>query len=413
MKKLLLLIPTNSYKTGFFLEAAERLGVEVVVGSNRRQILEKYSGGRTVTLNFRNLDKGVDQIVACSKQQPLSAIIATDEETALLAVKASEALSLPHNSIASIYATRDKSRLREILALAGLPSPSFRLFPIDGDPKTFASDVRYPVVLKPLFLSASRGVIRANHQTGFVEAFNRIVKILSDPELYLPGDNAGKFILVEDFIPGIEVALEGLLVDGTLHPLALFDKPDPLDGPFFEETLYVTPSRLPFALQKDIAASTQKAVNAIGLREGPVHAELRVNDKGPWVIEIAARSIGGLCSRTLHFGTGLSLEEVILQHALGLPVESMEREPGAAGVMMIPIPRRGVLREVKGKSRAEQVPGVEEVNIMIRAGQKVVPLPEGHRYLGFIFALGERPEEVEKALRKAHQHLEFAIEPSA
>ena len=413
MKKLLLLIPTNSYKAGFFLEAAKRLGVEVVVGSNRQQILEKYSGGRTVTLNFRNLDKGVDQIAACSKQQPFSAIIATDEETTLLAVKASEALSLSHNSIASIYATRDKSRLREILTLAGLPSPSFRLFPIDGDPKTFASDVRYPVVLKPLFLSASRGVIRANHQTGFVEAFNRIVKILSDPELHLPGDNAGKFILVEDFIPGIEVALEGLLVDGALYPLALFDKPDPLDGPFFEETLYVTPSRLPFALQKDIAALTQKAVNAIGLREGPVHAELRVNDKGPWVIEIAARSIGGLCSRTLHFGTGLSLEEVILQHALGLPIESMEREPGAAGVMMIPIPQRGILREVKGKSRAEQVPGVEEVSIMIRAGQKMVPLPEGHRYLGFIFARGGRPEEVEKALREAHQRLEFVIEPSA
>ncbi|MHB8481632.1 MAG: ATP-grasp domain-containing protein [Nitrospiria bacterium] len=413
MKKLLLLIPTYSYKTAFFLEAAERLGIEVVVGSNRPQILEKYSGGRTVTLNFQNLEKGVEQIETYARWQPLSAIVSTDEETVLLAVKASEALSLPHNPVLSVYATRDKSRLREILTRAGLPSPPYRLFPVDGNPLRFASEVKYPSVLKPLFLSASRGVIRADDEVGFATAFQRIVKIISDPELPLPGNEAGRFILAEEFIPGMEVALEGLLVGGTLHVLALFDKPDPLNGPFFEETLYVTPSRLPVSLQGKIAASAQKAVTAIGLREGPVHAELRVNGKGAWVIEVAARSIGGLCSRTLQFGAGLSLEEVILQHAMGLPLDSMVRKEGAAGVMMIPIPRKGVLREVKGKRRAERVPGVEGVTLMIRTGQNVVPLPEGHRYLGFIFARGDRPEEVEKVLREAHQNLEFVIEPSS
>jgi biotin carboxylase len=219
-------------------------------------------------------------------------------------------------------------------------------------------------------------------------------------------------ILVESFIPGFEVALEGLLDRGRLHVLALFDKPDPLDGPFFEETIYVTPSRLPEAVQADIAASTARAAGALGLVRGPVHAELRVNEAGAWLVEVAGRSIGGLCSHTLRFGPGLSLEELILRQAVGLDVEDVWRlQEGARGVMMIPIPEAGILKEVRGTEEARQVPGNESVEITAPLNYPLVPLPEGESYLGFIFASGSQPDRVEAALRQAHQRLQFRIEP--
>jgi hypothetical protein len=244
-----------------------------------------------------------------------------------------------------------------------------------------------------------------------VAAFRRVEAILRRPEVAAQGGALAKQILVEGYIPGVEVALEGLLTKGELRVLALFDKPEPLEGPFFEETIYVTPSRLPAPVQESIMACTAEAVAALGLKHGPVHAELRVNEEGPWILEIAPRSIGGLCSRALRFGEGISLEELILRHAMGLEVDSIIRERQAAGVMMIPIPRAGVLREVRGREEARTVPGVEEIRLRIPVGQEVVPLPEGGRYLGFIFARDETPECVEAALREAHSRLTFLIRP--
>jgi biotin carboxylase len=263
-------------------------------------------------------------------------------------------------------------------------------------------------VLKPLTLSASRGVIRANNVDQFMAAFRRIAALLARDDVSVSGDGA-QFLLAEAFIPGIEVALEGLLMGGKLHTLALFDKPDPLDGPFFEETLFVTPSRLPADVQARISEATADACAALGLAEGPVHAELRVNAQGPWVLEIAPRSIGGLCSRTLRFGTGMTLEELILRHALGRPIASLDREQRAAGVMMIPIPRAGRLRAVHGEAAARAVARIEDVTITAHREQELVPLPEGWQYLGFIFARGESPGAVEAALRDAHARLSFEI----
>jgi biotin carboxylase len=299
--------------------------------------------------------------------------------------------------------------MRRCLAQAGVPVPRFSLVSLADDPAASAAKVEYPCVLKPLALSASRGVIRADDPGEFVAAFRRIAAILESVEMSLP-EEARRGLLAEEFIPGREVALEGLLVGGTLHVLALFDKPDPLDGPFFEETIYVTPSRLDEPAQVRIAATTREACAALGLTEGPIHAELRLNERGPFVLEIAARSIGGLCSRTLTFGTGLSLEELILCHALGRPLESLERERRAAGVMMIPIPRAGRLVAVRGVDEARAVPDVEDVAITMHPGQDVVPLPEGWQYLGFIFARAATPAAVEQALRLAHARLHFVIE---
>jgi biotin carboxylase len=292
--------------------------------------------------------------------------------------------------------------------MARVPSPPYRLVTLRDDPGEAARQVEYPCVLKPTILAMSRGVIRADTEAEFVAAFRRIEAILRTPEVAAHGE-AAEQILVEGFVPGREVALEGLLLDGELRVLALFDKPDPLDGPFFEETIYVTPSRLPAEIQTAIASVAEWAAVALGLREGPVHAELRVNDHGPWLIELAARSIGGLCSRALRFGTGMSLEEIILRHALGIELDTLERERQPAGVMMIPIPGRGVLEAVRGQEAAASVPGIEAVTLTAHLGQELVPLPEGSRYLGFIFARTETPEDVEAALREAHRSLEFEI----
>ncbi|MGH8056134.1 MAG: ATP-grasp domain-containing protein, partial [Candidatus Entotheonellia bacterium] len=342
---------------------------------------------------------------------PISAIIAADDEGVIPAAMASAALGLPHNPVEAVAAARNKYRMRQILAEAGLPSPRFNRISIDADPLEVASDLSFPCVVKPLALSASRGVIRADDSVQFVAAFHRIMAILRRREVAIAGGRLTRELLVESFIPGIEVALEGLLSNGRLQVLALFDKPDPLDGPFFEETIYVTPSRLPLSVQDAVTTCTAKVVTALGLREGPVHAELRINEQGPWMLEIAPRSIGGLCSRTLRFGAGIALEELILRHALGLDVEGCARERQAAGVMMIPIPRAGILREVSGQEEARRIPGVEDIRLTIPPGQELIPLPEGSKYLGFIFARDESPDAVEVALREAHRRLTCTIAP--
>lgn len=403
---------TTTYRASSFLEAARRLGVPVVIGSDREQALAAANPAGYLTLDFQAPEKATGIIVEFAKQYPIRAVVAADDDGVILAAMASAALELPHNSVDAVASARNKHRMREILAAAGVPSPRSETVSIDDDPHDVARRVIYPCVVKPLFLSASRGVIRADDPAQFVAAFGRLVAILRRPEVAAQGGALAQQMLVETFIPGLEVALEGLLSEGKLRVLALFDKPDPLEGPFFEETIYVTPSRLSASLQQATTVCTEDAVKALGLQRGPVHAELRLNDQGPWILEIAPRSIGGLCSRALRFGEGRSLEEVILRDAMGVEVASLEREEQASGVMMIPIPQAGVLREVQGQDEARRVPGIEEIRITIPVGHEVVPLPEGTRYLGFIFARDETPERVEAALREAHRHLTFHITPT-
>ncbi|WP_373086538.1 ATP-grasp domain-containing protein [Sneathiella sp.] len=405
--RVLLLVPTTSYRIGDFLAAADRLGIDVAVGSNQRQVLEQFSKGRTVTLDFNNVDKGVAEVIAYNETYPITAIIGVDDETTLIAARAAKALNLVHNSQESIETARNKYRFRTRLANSGLLAPRFTLQPVEADPIEASVLVNYPVVLKPLALSASRGVIRANEPSEFVAAFERIKTILNKADI---DENATGHILIEDYIPGDEVALEGLLDGGNLTILALFDKPNPLVGPYFEETLYITPSRLSPCVQKDIATAVSRAVAALGLRHGPIHAELRINDRGVWLIEVAARSIGGLCSRVLSFGPNGSLEDLILKHALGQPNPRPALDCSASGVMMMPIPAAGVLRQVLGLEDARALAMIDDVTLSIPLGATLVPLPEGNRYLGFIFASGDTPAAVEATLRDAYNFLEFVIE---
>ena len=410
MTRVLLLLPARTYRAHDFMEAARRLGVEVVVGSDRQQAFAALFPGSHLRLDFLRPRQAVRTIEVFARSYPLDAVVAVDDDGTLLAAAAAKALGLPHNPVAAVAATRNKHRLRRKVAAAGLLSPRFERLSVKDDPVRAASRMPFPCVLKPLHLAASRGVIRTDDTKQFVVAFERLASILRAPDVVQRGSRLARHLLVEAFIPGAEVALEGLLVGGALTVLAVFDKPDPLDGPFFEETLYVTPSRLPPDVQADLAALTAKAVAAIGLQEGPVHAEWRLNEHGAWLLEIAARSIGGLCSRVLQFGVGVSLEELILMHASGVDVAAYKRESVAAGVMMLPIPQRGVLRAVDGQQAARDVPGIVDLVITIALGQEVVPLPEGVQYLGFLFARGDTPEEVETSLRIAHQRLLFTID---
>ena len=408
MDRLLLLLPTTTYRTEDFLAAARALDVDLVCASERPNTLEAHLPDSFLTLDFADPDGAAAVVADFSRTHPLRAVVGVDDLTSVAAAAIAEHLGLTSSGTVAVKTARDKYQMRQCLAAAGLPIPRYRRIALKDDPFLAARGVAFPCVLKPLTLSASRGVIRANTIDQFMAAFRRIGALLARDDVSVAGDGAD-FLLAEAFVPGIEVALEGLLIGGTLHTLALFDKPDPLDGPFFEETLFVTPSRLPANVQARIREVTTGACAALGLAEGPVHAELRVNAEGPWVLEIAPRSIGGLCSRTLRFGTGMTLEELILRHALGRPIASLDRERGAAGVMMIPIPRAGRLRAVRGEDDARAVAGIEDVTITAHREQELVPLPEGWQYLGFIFARGETPAAVEAALRDAHARLSFEI----
>jgi biotin carboxylase len=407
--RLLLLLPTSTYRTQDFVDAATTLGVDLVCASEEPSTFESAVPDHLMTVDFTNPAAAAETAARFAERRPLDAVVGVDDLTAVAAAAIAERLGLRANVVAAVAAARDKFQMRQCLAAAGVRVPRFRRIAIKDDPFLAARGVAFPCVVKPLTLSASRGVIRADNIDQFMAAFRRIAALLARDDVEVSGD-AAQYLLAEQYIAGIEVALEGLLVEGELKTLALFDKPDPLVGPFFEETIYVTPSRLPADVQAAIARTTADACAALGLREGPVHAELRVNEDGPWIIEVAARSIGGLCSRTLRFGTGMTLEEIILRQALRLPIASLEREGKAAGVMMLPIPRAGTLRAVDGAQDAARVAGIEDVAITVHVGQKLEPLPEGWQYLGFVFARGAQPDEVELALRDATARLKFSID---
>lgn len=405
-RRILLLMSPATYRAGAFLNAGRHLNLEVVVGIDLPETLSEY-WHVPLGLDFNDPDTSLHTIIVYAQEHPLVAVISVDDSASELAARACAELGLPHNSPHAAEAARDKLLMRTLMAQGGAPCPIFRPFLLREDPHEIAVQVSYPCVLKPLRLSGSRGVIRANDAGEFIIAFRRLKRLLLS-EGYVEDETS---ILVEDFIPGCEVALEGILTHGQLKVLTLFDKPDPLDGPFFEETIYVTPSCLAESTQAEIARCVATASASLGLREGPVHAELRVNEHGPWMLEIAGRSIGGLCSTVLEFGAGMCLEELILRHAIGEEIAEIERERQAAGVMMIPIPAAGLLKSIHGVTEARQVPFITGVEITAKLNYSLVALPEGASYLGFIFARGETSAVVEAAIRQAHGLLRFEIRP--
>jgi hypothetical protein len=403
-KKLLLIGATTGYQTHAFTDAAERLGLDLVLATDRCHVLDDPWGDHALALRFEDPEQAARTIAENVK---VDGIVAVGDQSAYIAALAAEKLGIAYNSPDSVLACRNKFLARERFRTAKMLVPGFERVTLGKGSLAAAEHALYPCVLKPLGLSASRGVIRADNPAEFIAAFRRIETLLGNPDILRLNEEHNQFIQVEDFIPGREFALEGILTEGRLRVLAIFDKPDPLDGPYFEETIYLTPSREKAETQCEIVRATESAVRALGLTHGPIHAEMRVNRKGVWLLEVAARPIGGLCARVLP-----GLEELILSHAAGEDVTKLSMPEGAAGVMMIPIPREGVYIAASGVDKARSVSGIEDVIITAKQGQKLIPLPEGNSYLGFIFARGAEPDAVERALRAAHQRLEFELATS-
>lgn len=410
MSRLLILASKLGYQTRSFAEAAKALGADVAFATDRCHQLEDPWSDGAIAVRFDDPEDAARRIVKQSFVRPVDGLIALGDRATSTAAHAARALGFACNSPGSVENCRSKLRQREVLRDAGLPVPGFFSFRLDKRLEKILPRVQFPCVVKPLRLAASQGVIRANDAEEFHAAVARIKQLLESPEIKVTREPELDRLLVERYIPGSEVAVEGLLTRGKLRILAVFDKPDPLDGPYFEETLYITPSRLPDEIYERLLDCAERAVQALGLTHGPVHAEFRINDDGPWVLEVAARPIGGLCSRALRFGPErIFLEELLVRHALGMQGTDLNREDGASGVMMIPVPKTGVLEKVEGEAEARATPGIEDLQITARLHDPISAWPEGATYLGFLFAHGELPGEVEAGLRHAHSQLKFEI----
>jgi biotin carboxylase len=415
-KRLLLFTGKLGYQTRSFEEAAKKLAVELVYVTDRCHQLDDPWNDRAIPVHFESAEAAAYSVMETVRGHNVDGVLALGDRPAQAAAYAARGLGLRWHHPAAVEACRSKLRTREVLRDAGLLTPWFRAVRREPTPEPSLLGMTYPCVLKPLSLSASQGVIRANDRAEFAAAAARIARLLDTPEIRVARESNLDQILVEGYIPGREVAVEGLLTDGVLRILAIFDKPDLLEGPFFEETIYVTPSRLAESEQRAIERCANDAVRALGLSHGPVHAEFRVNEQGVWPIEIAPRPIGGLCARALRFqgsgGTaGIRLEELLLRHALDMSDHGLPREAKASGVMMIPVSASGTLERVEGEEAARATRGVTELIVTARLHDYIAAWPEGSSYLGFLFASAETAEDVEVALREAHAKLRFILTP--
>src|SRR5438552_67504 len=398
-KRLLLFTAKLGYQTHSFEDAARKLGVQLVYVTDRCHQLEDPWGDQAIPVHFESPEAAAYAVMESLRGQDVAGILALGDRPAAAAAYAARGLGVRYNHPVAVEACRSKLRMREVFHDAGLHVPWFRNLPIDPTPEPVLLGISYPCVLKPLSLSASQGVVCANNREEFLAAATRVRHLLRSPEILATREPNLDQMLVEGYIPGKEVAVEGLLTDGVLRVLAIFDKPDPLEGPYFEETIYVTPSRFPESVQHTIEKCARDSVRALGLSHGPVHAEFRINDDGVWPLEVAPRPIGGLCARALRFlrdqaNEPIGLEELLLRHALELPGWDSPREQNASGVMMIPVPKSGILEGVSGEDAVRATPGITDLSITARSHDPIAAWPEGASYLGFLFAQGDTPERV-------------------
>src|SRR2546421_5132813 len=415
-KRLLLFTAKLGYQTRSFEDAARKLGVQLVYVTDRCHQLEDPWGDQAIPVHFETPEAAAYAVMESLRGQDVAGILALVDRPAAAAAYAARGLGVQYNHPAAVEACRSKLRMKEVFRDAGLRVPWFRSLPVDPSPEPVLLGISYPCVLKPLSLSASQGVVRANNREEFLMAAARVRRLLKSPEILATREPNLDQMLVEAYITGREVAVEGLLDDGVLRALAIFDKPDPLEGPYFEETIYVTPSHLPESAQHAIEKCAREAVRALGLSQGPVHAEFRINEDGVWPLEVAPRPIGGLCARALRFCSSeaqdeIGLEELLLRHALKRPGSDTLRETHASGVMMIPVPQSGILESVSRVEAARATHRITELLITARLQDYIAAWPEGSSYLGFLFAKGNSPEEVEHAIREAHKKLHFRITP--
>ncbi len=402
---IILIAPPSSYRLGPYIRTAEKLNIDVIVISEGKySLVSAIASGMHVDFSDPDVSQ---QIVSRLEGREIKAVVGTDDRTVVQAAQVSKALKLAHNDPAATRYTRRKDLARACLAESSVNIPAFEVHPLQALIDKATTSLDYPCVIKPLAMSGSRGVIRVNNPDELQQAARRLQGILANAG---GEDIERSSVLLETYIPGLEYAYEGLLNQGQLQTLALFDKPEPMEGPFFEETYYITPSRLDHTTQKKIQQAVQQACEAYGLVNGPVHAEVRIHNGQVWFMEMAARTIGGQCAQLVNYVTGVELEEIVLRQAAGMAL-ALKQTQQAAGVLMIPTTEQGLLRRVEGILQASQLEGIEDIEISIHEGYEIVPLPEGDSYLGFIFAKAATAEQVEKALRQAHAKLKIVTSP--
>lgn len=403
--RVLFLANVQSYRAAAFWKAGQALGIECRMAVDMEPDLAasgKYGWG----FPFSKPEEAVKQILSAHAKKPWTSIVALDDSGGEIAARACQALDLPHNSPSAAAAARDKFEMRRLLFASGLASPLFKKVAYGDDLEVAAESVGWPLVVKPLDRNGSQGVMRVNNPEELESAVTRLQSVLQGKQ-----STERHPFLMESYIPGAEFAVEALIADRELHVLAIFDKPDPLEGPFFEESIYTTPSRESEANQELIIEATRLAAQALGLGIGPIHAEMRLNSQGVWILEVAARSIGGHCSQALKFGTAESLESLILRQACGMPIPSLAPQGSGSGVMMIPIPEAGIFQGIDGLDAAGKIADIVGIEITAREGYTLKPLPEGNSYLGFIFADAASPSRAEEALREAHGCLGIRMQP--
>ena len=413
MPRVLLFATTTGYQVRAFGEAADRLGLELVFATDRCHALDDPWRDAAIPVGFHDEATSLRRVLEVTAERPVAGVLAVGDRPTVLAAMVAEALGLPGHGSDGARAASNKLSYRQCLARAGLRAPAFHVFRFDEVGRRQTLPFGFPCVVKPLALSGSRGVIRADNEAALEAALARVARLLLQPDVRALRDQANDLILVEEYIDGAEFAVEGLVDNGRLHVITIFDKPDPLDGPFFEETIYAMPTRLVADERASVESAVADAVRALGLVHGPVHAECRLGIDGPIVLEVAARPIGGLCARVLRCidstGHFCSYEEVLLRQAIGEAGGGFRPTQEASAVMMIPIPGAGQLTGVVGEDLARAVFGVEEVRITAKTGQRLVPIPEGASYLGFIFARRQTAEEAIAVVRQAHRQLHFEI----
>ena len=415
-KRVLLFSSKLGYQTRAFNTFAEKLGVELVFVTDRCHRLDDPWNDLALSVHFENPEEAAHSVVQSLAGRNIDGILALGDRPTPAAAYTARKLGLPYHHPASAVACRNKLRMREIFRDAGIPTPWFRAVPLQSIPEPALLGISYPCVLKPLSLSASQGVVRANNRDEFIAGATRLKRLLESAEIRATRECKLDQMLAEGYIAGREVAVEGLLTAGQLRILAIFDKPDPLEGPYFEETIYITPSRLPAETQQAVEKSFLNATRAIGLTHGPVHGEFRINDNGVWPLEIAPRPIGGMCARALRFQPEngaeiISLEELLIRHALSISGADAPHESSASGVMMIPVPQSGTFEKLEGEQEARSVEGITALEITARLLDYITAWPEGSSYLGFLFARRDGPGEVEAAIRTAHAKLQFTLVP--
>ena len=399
MPKAVVILPSNTYRASDFIEAAESLGIDLVVASEQPAPFDM--GDRYVHIDCADPIAAAESIAALGERVPIDGVVAADDQGVMVAAHANSILGLRGNTPAAAATTRNKLLMRQRLAESEIDQPRFAALEPGEPADSAAAEVDFPWVMKPLDRSASQGVMRVDRPEDLEPTAAHIRNLLGEAAT----------LLLESFVGGEEIAIEGLVADGELTVLAVFDKPDTSSGPYFPETLFVTPSRLPTDTLAEAERVAAGAIRALGLSSGPVHVELRVEGTRARIIEVAARSIGGLCSRSLNFGLmGTTLESLILRNAIGSERTTLRREPSASGVLMVPTPHSGTLSAIANQEETRQIEGITGMDFTITPGGRITAPPDGERYLGFVYARSETPEQVESALRKAMATLEVQLE---